>query len=200
MVQSIAEQVYTQKGRNFDAVQGAVAYNLGAGNKRYNGLTGVDLFQGKGVDIVHNLDVYPWPLESSTADYVFGFQAFEHFSDLVAVMEEVHRISKNGARVVIEVPYFRHVGAFQDPTHKHFFTSQTMHYFHETQKRSRGVYSEAHFRLVGFWYGWPARSKNPLVRCYKYLITKYARWFDQSLLSLMLPPQILVFELEVCKD
>lgn len=198
--ESLVEKFYTQNGRDISVSDGVIAYNLGAGNQCYAGVKGVDLFQGKGVDIVHNINDTPWPIETSSADIVMAFQAFEHFADLTKVMSEVHRISKNGARLIVEVPYFRHVGAFQDPTHVHFFTSTTMAYFHETKKRpGRGVYTNMHFRSVGFWYGWPAKSKNPIMRAWKEFIQKHTKWFDSSIVSMLFPPAIVVYELEVVK-
>jgi SAM-dependent methyltransferase len=198
--ESLVERYYTRQGRKISVPEETVAYNLGAGNTRYEGVRGVDLFQGKGVDIVHNINVTPWPIPDSSADIMFAFQAFEHFADLTEVMREVHRIGKHGARLIVEVPYFRHVGAFQDPTHVHFFTAHTMGYFHETEKRARGAYTDMHFRSIGFWYGWPAKSKNPLVRMWKAYIVRHKKWFDSSVWSILFPPAILVYELEVVKD
>ena len=200
-MKKLAEEFYTRNGRDIAIDDGHVAYNLGAGNKRYEGVIGIDLFKGKAVDIVHDINVMPWPVEADTADVVMGFQAFEHFYDLNAVMREVYRISKHGARLIVEVPYFRHVGAYQDPTHVHFFTSNTMAYFHETPKRPRGAYADDfHFRSIDFWYGWPAKSKNPIIQWYKEFIRKYHRWYDGSLLSILFPPAIIIFELEIIKE
>ena len=45
------------------------------------------------------------------------------------VLEEVHRICKVGGQVKVIVPYFRSVWAFIDPTHKHYFTVNSLAYF-----------------------------------------------------------------------
>ena len=53
----------------------------------------------------------------------------EHFREPVRVMEELHRICKDGARITIAAPYFRSVYAFIDPTHRCFFSANWFSYF-----------------------------------------------------------------------
>jgi SAM-dependent methyltransferase len=53
----------------------------------------------------------------------------EHLTDVVRVMEELHRIARAGARVIIITPYFSSVDAFTDPTHKHYFSARSFDYF-----------------------------------------------------------------------
>lgn len=195
---SIAEKIYTRSGRNITVESGRVAYNLGCGDQKFSGVVGVDSIPRKGVDVIHNLDVFPWPIPDNSTDTIFLFQTLEHLDNVVRVMEEIWRISKNGGRVIIEVPYFRHQGAFQDPTHKHFFTSATMLYFCKTQKREKGPYSDGVFRQVDFWFGWPARSRNPLMVLFKGFAKKYPNFYD-GVLSKFFPAKIIVYELEAIK-
>jgi hypothetical protein len=46
-------------------------------------------------------------------------------------MGELHRVLRKGGVLRIIVPYAKSDWAFQDPTHKHFFTEVTMNYFSE---------------------------------------------------------------------
>ena len=197
---TLVEDIYTQNGRVIDVKPPKKAFNLGGGGQRYKGVTNIDILNGETTDIVQDLNVFPWPIPDNTADMIFSFHSLEHLDNLLAVMKEIHRISKNGAHIVVEVPYFRHSGAFQDPTHKHFFTSKTMDYFCSDMANGRlgGVYSSERFDNVGFWYGWPAQSRNFFVRIFKEFIRRHPKFYDEFL-SKLVPVKIVVFELEVVK-
>jgi ubiquinone/menaquinone biosynthesis C-methylase UbiE len=53
----------------------------------------------------------------------------EHIADVTALMEEIYRVCKPGAKIKIRVPYFKSTAAFKDPTHVSFFTERTFEYF-----------------------------------------------------------------------
>ncbi|MBM2817611.1 MAG: methyltransferase 11 protein [Parcubacteria group bacterium] len=194
----LAEKIYTTTGRKIELLEGTKAYNLGCGNQVFDGVIGIDARGRKGANILHDLNNIPWPIEDSSADVIFMFQTLEHLDNVVKIMEEIWRISKNKARIIIETPYFRHEGAFQDPTHKHFFTSATMQYFCVNEKRKESPYSKVKFRQVDFWYGWPAKSKNPIINFFKRFMRKNPKLYD-GFLSKIFPAKIIVYELEAIK-
>lgn len=193
---SIAEKMYTRNGRIPVFSQGQVVYNLGAGEQKYQGVIAVDILPT--ADVVCDLNSVPWPIKDGSADVILSFQTFEHLTDLNAVMEEVYRILKPGGRLVIDVPYFRSSGAFQDPTHVRFFTGATMGYFCGNTKRETARYSGVKFKLIGRWYGWPARSRNPFIELIKRCANTFPAVYDQFV-SLLFPVKIIVWELEAVK-
>lgn len=196
---SLVERTYTRKGRTPTFKEGEVVYNLGCGKHTYENIIGVDLLPGDNVDIVHDLNEFPWPIESNSADALLMFHVLEHLGSIPKVMEEMYRILKPGGRVLIEVPYFRHVGAFQDPTHIHFFTSETIKYFCEpAEERPGPLYANVRFVQKGFWYGWPAKSNNFLMQTFKNFIQEYHHFYDHQL-SKIVPSKIIVFEIEALK-
>ncbi len=198
---TITQTIFTKDGIAKNPVLGdKKILHIGSGSKVLPGATSIDLLQLPGVDVVHNLDIYPWPFQESTFDLIYGHSVIEHLSDLVGAMEEMHRILKPGGRIIMAVPYFRSVDAFQDPTHKIFFTSATLDYFlDEENKHSSFRYSESRYRKIGFWYGWPQKSSNPIVNLFKGFIKRHSKFYDTHL-SLILPVKILVWELEVIKN
>ena len=103
--------------------------DVGCGKKKKEGAIGIDFNANTDADVIHNLNVFPYPFESDSFDEVFVTHCIEHLDDVVKVMEELHRISRPGARIVIDAPYFSGQDAFSDPTHKHFFTSRSFDYF-----------------------------------------------------------------------
>ena len=118
-------RIYTPRGfvQN-DILGGSKALDVGCGGKKLPSSTGMDILSLPGVDVVHSFNVVPWPFKDDEFDLVFLNHALEHVGDVVAVMDEIHRVLKPEGRVVIQVPYFRCVDAYNDPTHTHFFTAK----------------------------------------------------------------------------
>ena len=103
--------------------------DLGCGKKKRQGSIGVDYSDRHDADIIHDLNVFPYPFADNSIDQVYLDNVLEHLNDPMAVMAEVHRICKNGAEIKVIVPYFRSVWAFIDPTHQHFFTVDSFAYY-----------------------------------------------------------------------
>jgi len=191
-----APRIYTKSGFvKKDVLDGAKALDIGCGGRKLPGALGMDILELPGVDAVHSFNAAPWPFADRTFDLVLMNHALEHVGDVVAVMNELHRVLKPGGRAVIQVPYFRSTDAYNDPTHTHFFTARTLDYFIAGSGLSQYGYSKNLFRKKGFWYGWPHASGNPLVRVCKSFIASHPAFFDQYL-SLLLPVECLTWELE----
>jgi len=103
--------------------------DLGCGKKKRPGSIGVDYSDRHNADIIHNLNIFPYPFKDGEIDEVYLDNVLEHLDDPMQVMEEVHRICKLQAKIKVIVPYFRSVWAFIDPTHQHFFTVDSFAYY-----------------------------------------------------------------------
>lgn len=96
-----------------------VVVNLGCGKTRIPGSIGVDAVPIEGfVDVVHDLNMCPYPFEDNFADEIHCYHVLEHLDDPVKKMEEFHRILKPGGKLFLRVPHFSSHGAFTDITHK----------------------------------------------------------------------------------
>lgn len=124
-----------------------IKLEIGCGKTKHPGYLGLDKVKLDGVDIVCDLEKERIPLEDSTVDEIYSRYFFEHIADLTGLMEEIWRVSKNGAKIIIGVPYFNSVGAYKDPTHKRFFTYETFDYFTETKKLP-SYYSDGKFKII----------------------------------------------------
>ena len=105
-----------------------IKIDLGAGRVRRDGYIGVDRLRSDGVDVVADAEKR-LPFRDNTVDEVFSRHLFEHVRNLIPLFEEVHRVCKPGARVIINVPYYTSVKAYKDPTHVNWFTEKTFEYF-----------------------------------------------------------------------
>lgn len=103
--------------------------DLGCGNDKQPGAWGVDISPTSDADQLMDLDEFPWPLGTDRYLVVYALQVLEHLEDRVETMEEIWRICKNGALVIISVPDGYCAGFVQDPTHVHPWNIGTFLYF-----------------------------------------------------------------------
>lgn len=124
--------------------------NLGACDRAFPGYLSVDRVPP--ADVITDLSE-KWPWADSTVEAVKAFDIIEHIEDKIHLMNEMHRVMKSGAKAEIEVPSATHgAGAFQDPTHKSYWTMNSFQYFqdgsnaHKRFARSYGI--TARFKVV----------------------------------------------------
>ncbi|MDD4900601.1 MAG: hypothetical protein PHS62_00605 [Patescibacteria group bacterium] len=120
--------------------------NLGCGNVRISGFLGVDRLKTPAVDLVHDLNIIPYPFADNSVEEIIADNALEHLNDIIAVAEELYRICQNGAIIKISLPYYKSSGAFTDPTHKHFFTENSFQYF--SPEHEYNFYTKAKFKVI----------------------------------------------------
>lgn len=123
-----------------------VVLNLGCGRKHRPDAVNLDRTAASDPDVVHDLDVRPWPFADNRFEQVYAFDVIEHLADVVATMEELHRVCRDGASIEITVPHFSSGNAFTDPTHRHFFSRFSFDYFDPAHEF--GFYSAARFKVV----------------------------------------------------
>jgi SAM-dependent methyltransferase len=175
--------------------------DIGCGNNKYIGpnkkdkVIGIDSVKLDQVDVVHNLEKFPWPFKDNEFDRVVTNHCLEHLTDLVKTMEEIHRITKRNSLIEINVPYFAFYGAFQDPTHKRFFTWKTFEYFSKNSHLS--YYTKNKYviirRKLTFIVTRPVISKifDPIIN--------FSPRFYERMLSGILPAENLNIVLKVEK-
>lgn len=112
-----------------DETKKLIKLDIACGQSKREGFVGIDMTPLPGVDIVHDLEKFPWPFESASVEEVFCSHYVEHTSDLIAFMEELHRIMTPGGQAVIVAPYYSSMRAIQDPTHKRSICEATFLYF-----------------------------------------------------------------------
>lgn len=127
-----------------------VIVNLGCGSRKRQDEIGVDRYPGSRADILADFSA-SLPFADNSVDMVIADHVLEHVPDLVALVEEVHRVLVPGGRFSVEVPYFAHPDSCRDPTHCRFFTWGSMDYFVEGLK-------PAEYTRISFNY----RSRNLL--------------------------------------
>jgi SAM-dependent methyltransferase len=177
--------------------------DLGCGQHRYPGSIGIDINPHSNADVIHDLDVFPYPFEDNFFDLIYCDGIIEHLTDVVSVIEELWRISKPNGRIIIITPYFTSVDAFTDPTHKHYFSARSFDYF-TGEFPEYGFYSSK-ARLIkrkveiSFWPLPRLGGLHPqhLIGAH-WLANRFTSVYERFF-AYILPAQSIRFEFEVAK-
>lgn len=120
---------------------------VGSGpNRLFERSTTLDLSPDCRPDVLHDLNVTPYPLPSDRFDLIVCLHVLEHVDRLVEATGELHRLLKPGGRLFVEVPYFSSVFFFTDPTHRHAFSTRSFDYYVEGTSVAKFGYSTARFQ------------------------------------------------------
>lgn len=103
--------------------------SIGAGLLRHESAIHVDRRPLPGIDVVHDLDVFPWPFESDAFDTIYAIDIIEHLEDVLRVIEECWRLLVPGGLLRIRTAYWETKQSYLDPTHRHWFTENSFDFF-----------------------------------------------------------------------
>ena len=96
-----------------------IKLNLGCGGNPLDGYVNVDKYGTP--DLKHDLEVFPWPFEDDSVSDVVLNHVLEHLGQktetYLAIIGELYRVCRGGARIRIAVPHPRHDDFLNDPTH-----------------------------------------------------------------------------------
>lgn len=123
---------------------------LGCGEKKHNDAVHVDIRRSASPDLIVDLNKRPWPFESESADEVVAEDIIEHLDDVVATIEEIHRVIKTGGQVRIVTPHYQHPNSWHDPSHKWHLTEYSFDYFDPSTEwgRKYSYYSNCKFEIT----------------------------------------------------
>jgi predicted SAM-dependent methyltransferase len=103
--------------------------DVGCAFRKPRGYFGIDKVKVPGVDKIVDLTKFPWPLKDNSFDEVRLWHILQFLPETVKTMEEVWRVSKPHAKIIIAVPYYMSALAFGDPSHIRYFSEETFKYF-----------------------------------------------------------------------
>ena len=121
--------------------------NLGAGKQALKGYINLDVTNLPNIDVVHNLNKYPWPFKDNTFTLIRCPYVLEMLDDFIKAIEEIHRISKDGAIIKVYSPLFPNMRSAQDPLTKKFMTYHSFDYF-DIKNPGLNYYSKAKFKIL----------------------------------------------------
>lgn len=169
--------------------------NLGCGDHRIPGAIGCDINPlAQAADLICDLDHIPYPFRDDQFDRVICQDVVEHLENIPAVMAEIHRICRPGARVEIRTPHFTSFDGYTDPTHKHHLAARSFNFCLEGFSLP-GLKARCKYRLI--------RRDLSFYRIYRWLgLAALANRFTdryEAHWAFLCPAEYLYFELEVLK-
>ncbi len=108
-----------------------IRLDIGAGENPQKGFVAMDKRKLPGIDIVHDLETFPYPLEDESCLTIVGSHIIEHIKPWLTIdlFNELWRILKPGGQLALATPYAGSPGFWQDPTHCNGFNEATFQYF-----------------------------------------------------------------------
>ena len=95
--------------------------NLGCGSNILANYTNLDKFDYYKPNVVHDLEITPYPFEDNSVDEILMSHILEHIGQdpniFNNIIKELYRICKNKSIIDIRVPHPRHDDFLSDPTH-----------------------------------------------------------------------------------
>jgi SAM-dependent methyltransferase len=168
--------------------------NLGCGLKPVPEAVNLDITAATNPDVVHDLNSLPWPFPDDHFREVLAYDCLEHLDRFIPVMEEIHRVCRDGAVVRITVPHFSCANAYTDPTHRRLFGYFSMDYV--TGDNDADFYTRVRFKRLSRRLMFSPSVVNKAVwrLANRYPMAYELRW------AWIFPAWFLYFELEVHKD
>ena len=131
------------------------------GNKQNKDWFGIDYRKMPGVDLVQDLEKFPWKVSSESFNTAVCSHVVEHISPshgiFISFMNECWRILKPGSDILISAPYATSIGMLRDPTHCNFINEETWSYFSPMDQFYQGglyhIYSPLPWKIkVNTWH------------------------------------------------
>ena len=95
--------------------------NLGSGSKILDGYTNVDKYDYYKPDVIHDLEIFPYPFRDNSVDEILLSHVLEHIGQspdiFLGIVKEFYRICRDNSMIKIIVPHPRHDDFIADPTH-----------------------------------------------------------------------------------
>lgn len=153
-----------------------IKLDIACGQAKQEGFTGIDIADTDDADIVHDLNVYPWPIADNSVEEAFCSHYVEHIpmqlpdgtDGLCAFMNELYRVMRKDAEVRFVYPHNRTDRAFQDPTHRRFIPESNWWYYATDWREANRLdhypltcdFAIANMFYSGFHGDWASRSEG----------------------------------------
>lgn len=150
--------------------------NFGCGRFPEPGWVNVDHDPRSAADVFHDLNQFPFPFGSGSADEILASHLLEHTADPFATMAEFARILKPGGTLTVRVPHFSR--GFTHAEHRRGFDVTFARYF---DPAFTGGYSGTHLlsdRVRLRWFAQPYLKRQELSVAQFHIARAAGAWFD----------------------
>lgn len=173
--------------------------DVGCGSAKYPGAIGVDTNRETDADVLCHVDRGGLPFRDNSFDQVRAIHVIEHVADVLATMDEFHRVARPGGMVFLVTPHYTDFSSFCDPTHRWHLNSYSFDYLDPSSRNGQRI--------------WCARTRMrerqvrvKLLRVWRMLgfelLVNHAAWFRrfwEYYLCYIIRGKVMEFEFEVLK-
>jgi SAM-dependent methyltransferase len=121
-------------------------------------LTTIDIDPNCGADVVHDLDITPWPFDDNTFDEVHAYDVLEHlgsqgdYKSFFSHFSEIYRILKSGGVLISSTPSIHSRWLWGDPGHTRYIGPEHLVFLNQEEyNRQIGRSQMTDYRR--FWKG-----------------------------------------------
>lgn len=127
-----------------------IRLDIGGGGNPQQGFVNMDIRQLPAVDIVHDFNVHPWPLEDESVLVAIASHVLEHIPGCaidngrtrwpwIEFMDDLWRVMKVGGQFTAAMPHGNSQGFLQDPTHVSAINQVRFYYFDPALHQADGT-------------------------------------------------------------
>jgi len=123
--------------------------NLGCGKVLMDGYINLDNNPKVKPDIIHDLNIYPYPFKDMEFDEIYLDHVVEHLDNVIMLIQELYRIGKNDCKIIIKCPHFS--CNWFHPGHKSAISSKLFTFFDPLNIEQ---YGETDFNVLNIKLCW----------------------------------------------
>ena len=185
------------------AARSSRVLDIGCGANKIAGAIGMDVNPRTAADVIHDLDDLPYPFADDEFDEVIGRHVIEHVRDPMAVMGELHRITRNGGMVKLLAPHWTNPDFATDLTHRNHLNSYSFRNLTD-ERAVFPFYTDVRFRQrrakVTLLRLWKLTGLEVLINIdHRFVSLRFIRKFWEQYLNAIARGKEIYFELEVVK-
>lgn len=104
-----------------------ILLDVGCRNRKESNFVGIDDIMREGVDIMHPLEKFPYPLKADSCITIKAAHVVEHIKPWLFFhwFDEMWRLLRPGGQLAVSAPYANSQGFFNDPTHVTYINEAT---------------------------------------------------------------------------
>lgn len=127
-------------------------------SKEWTNLTTIDIDPNCGADVIHDLNIMPWPFEDDFFDEIHAYDVLEHlgrqgdYESFFSHFSEMYRILKPGGVIIASTPSLESRWLWGDPGHTRYIGPECLVFLNQNEyKQQIGLSQMTDYRKV--WKG-----------------------------------------------
>ncbi len=172
--------------------------DIGCGNNKIKGAIGLDIVKIDGVDVVHDLNVFPYPFDDDSFEKIVCYNVLEHIEDVIGTMEEIHRIGNNGCEVEIIVPTPSSFDLWNDFEHRRAFTTRSFDYFTKGTDMFKRNLNKKQFNILHIEFEKVTPRKNIFDKILVKFVNRFKKLYEHRLMYII-QTYSLYYKLQIIK-